>query len=442
MSIPIRYWKGVTNAEEIASAVERAVIDGVAHPGDPLPTVRALSTQIGLSPGTVAAAYRALGARGIAAGQGRAGTRITAGPPLSRPAPLELPEGVRDLATGNPDPALLPALRPILRRIDPAPVTYGEALVDLDALRALGVAQLQADGVPAERVVIVSGALDGVERVLQSHLRPGDRVAVEDPGFARVFDLVAALGLIAVPVPLDDRGLIPDALAEALGRGLHAVVVTPRAQNPTGAALDDGRVRALQRVLRAHPDVLVVEDDHAGPIAGAPAHTLATATRTRWAVVRSVAKSLGPDVRLAVLSGDRITLDRVEGRLRIGPGWVSRILQLTVAELWADPGTTALLERAERTYAERRTGLIDALSSRNIAASGRSGLNVWVPVTAEAPVVSGMLGRGWAIAAGERFRDRSGPAVRITVASLPTGDIVRVADDLASLLHPAATTSA
>src|SRR4029079_2956745 len=133
-----------------------------------------------------------------------------------------------------PDPALLPALRPHLRRIADGTKAYGEPAT-LPALAEAGHPSFRADGVPADRVIAVSGALDGVERVLLAWLRPGDRVAVEDPGFPRVFDLGAALGFVAVPVAIDEHGLRPDAFAAALARGVAACVVTPRAQNPTGA---------------------------------------------------------------------------------------------------------------------------------------------------------------------------------------------------------------
>src|SRR5205085_2710779 len=98
-----------------------------------------------------------------------------------------------------------------------------------------------------------------------------------------------------------------------------------------------------------HPDVLVVEDDHAGPIAGVVAHTVVTRDRERWAVVRSVAKSLGPDLRVAALTGDRTTVDRVEGRMRLGTGWVSHLLQEAVVALWDDPRTADAVARAEAT---------------------------------------------------------------------------------------------
>jgi DNA-binding transcriptional MocR family regulator len=46
------------------------------------------------------------------------------------------------------------------------------------------------------------------------------------------------------------------------------VILTPRAQNPTGAALDERRARDLRKVLDDFPAVLLIEDDHAGPVAG------------------------------------------------------------------------------------------------------------------------------------------------------------------------------
>jgi len=271
--------------------------------------------------------------------------------------------------------------------------------------------------------------------VLQAHLRPGDRVAVEDPGYLAVFDLVAALGLVAEPVAIDDAGPRPDDLARALRTRVDAFIMTPRAQNPTGAALDAPRARELRAVLARHPDVLVVEDDHAGPVSGVPAVSLCD-DRARWAIVRSVSKSLGPDLRLAILAGDATTVARVEGRQSVGTGWVSHLLQDLVTALWSDAATEAVLERAAKTYAARRAALLRALSAQGIDAHGRSGLNVWVPVPEEAAVVTALAQAGWAVRAGERYRLRSGPAVRITIAALPPRDAERLAAALAGILRP------
>jgi DNA-binding transcriptional MocR family regulator len=435
VSIPVRYLRGVRGSEGIAAAIERAVADHALAPRDRLPTVRLLAEQLRVSPTTVAAAYRRLADRGIVTGHGRQGTRVSAGPALpARPAPV-IPPGVVNLAAGDPDPRLLPDLRPVLRRLEPPPTSYRAASSDHPELVEGMLEELRADGIAAERAVVVSGALDAVERVLAAHLRPGDRVLVEDPGFPRTLDLLAALGLVAVPVALDERGLRVDALTRALDQRPAALVLSPRAQNPSGAALDERRARDLRRALRPHPDVLIVEDDFAGLIAGAPARTLTGRDRPRWAVARSTAKALGPDLRLAVLTGDATTIDRVEGRLRLGPGWVSHLLQQAVADLRGSPGTATTVARAARTYTERRAALVDALAGVGLGAWGRSGLNVWVPVPDEDVAVAGLLARGWAVAAGARFRLRSAPAVRITISQLQPRAARRLADDLAAVLR-------
>lgn len=395
--------------------------------------MRALAASLSLSPTTVQAAYNRLRRKGIVGGAGRAGTRVAARPPLPVPS-APAPEGVRDLASGNPDVRLLPPIAPALRGVERRHRLYGEP-ADREDLLASFARELRADGVGVAALTIVSGALDGVERVLQAHLRPGDTVAVEDPAYSGVLDLVRALGLNVRPVGIDDEGLLPDHLARVLEAGVGAVVLTPRAQNPTGAALTPSRVGELRRILARHRETLVIEDDHAGPIAGAPACSIVGENRSRWSVIRSMSKSLGPDLRVAVLAGDLTTVARVEGRRMVGAGWVSGILQAVVAELRDDTATRRLWRDAERTYTRRRAGLVAALAAHGIPAHGRSGLNVWVPVPEESRVVQGLLTLGWAVRAGERYRIATPPAVRITTATLDTEDAARLAADLASVLE-------
>jgi len=135
-------------------------------------------------------------------------------------------------------------------------------------------------------------------------------------------------------------------------------------------------------------------------------------------VVRSTSKTHGPDLRVALLAGDRETVARVEGRQRIGFRWVSHLLQRVVVALESDAASRRRVARAARHYAARRTALVRALAARGIAARGRSGLNVWIPVPEESAAVQSLLGAGYAVAAGERFRIASPPAIRITVSTL------------------------
>jgi DNA-binding transcriptional MocR family regulator len=426
-------------AAEIAANVERAVASGELVPGQLLPTMRELATDLGINANTVAAAYRTLRDRGVIETAGRRGSRVRARPASTARGSIRVdpPPGVRDLSAGNPDPALLPSLEHALAAVAQHhakhPGLYGQASVDAEFAR-LARAGLDADGVPAGPVAVTSGSLDAIERVLAAHLRPGDAVAVEDPGWGSLLDLVPALGLRPVPVGLDDDGPLPGELERALRAGARAVVVTDRAQNPTGAAVGAGRAEELRAVLAVRPEVLVIEDDHGHSIVDLPLHPLAGVTDS-WALVRSTAKAYGPDLRLAVLTGDARTLDLVTGRQRLGPGWVSRLLQQTVVELWTSGAVDA--GAVARAYGERRDALVRALADRGTEAHGRSGMNVWVPVSDETGAVARLLGAGWAVAPGARFRMSAPPGVRVTVSTMTVDDIGQVADALASAAGPA-----
>jgi DNA-binding transcriptional MocR family regulator len=432
MSVSQQYRLSGRRASEIVASVEAAIRAGRLPPGANLPPVRGLADDLGVSPNTVAAAYRSLRERGLISGDRRRGTTVSAAPAVPTRTAPPLPAGVRNVAEGAPDPALLPPLRAALRTLPAKSGLYDEPSV-LESLARLAGAELRADGVRADELAVVGGAMDGVERTLAAYLRPGDRVAVEDPGYPNLLDLVAAMGLRPEPVDLDGEGMRPDSLRRAIDRGAAAVVLTPRAQNPTGAAFSRKRSRELHDVLAVSPEVLGIEDDHAAAIAGA-AHHPCVVDQPRWAVVRSAAKVFGPDLRLAVLTGDEQTVARVAGRHRLGAGWVSHLLQQLVSDLIEQDATHEWRANAAREYAQRRAALVAALADAGIDAQGTSGLNVWVPVPDEAGTVARMLECGWAVAAGQRYRIASSPGIRITVAALEPGEARRLAADLVRCL--------
>ncbi|KAB1935800.1 aminotransferase class I/II-fold pyridoxal phosphate-dependent enzyme [Micromonospora sp. ALFpr18c] len=435
-----RYQFAGATAVAISASIESGIRTDALPPGTALPPVRALATELGVSPATVARAYQELRQRGLLATAGRHGTRVRPRPPVAarrsalRPPPLP---GARDLSRGEPDPRSLPPLAPHLAALAAdagASIGYSDAGV-LPELAEAARARLNADGVPAGELTLTGGALDGIERLLGAHLRPGDAVAVEDPGWANLLDLVAALGLRPIGVPLDDEGPLVAGVASALAAGARALVVTSRAQNPTGAAVSAARADALRDLLADRPDLLLIEDDHAAELARVPLHPLAGATRS-WAFLRSVSKPFGPDLRLAVLAGDETTVARVTGRTRVGAGWVSTVLQRLVLALWRDPAVGELVERAAESYERRREGLLAALAEHGLTAHGRSGINVWLPVADETSAVTTLRDAGWAVAPGALYRIASPPAVRITVSPLSVTDLPPLAAALARAAHP------
>ncbi|MGH3525521.1 MAG: aminotransferase class I/II-fold pyridoxal phosphate-dependent enzyme, partial [Mycobacterium sp.] len=209
--MPVQYIIRGGGAEAIATNIEEAISAGALAPGAELPPIRELAAQLDVNANTAAAAYRLLRDRGAVETAGRRGTRVR-DRPATTPRSLRglaVPPGVRDLSTGNPDPALLPIAAAQLphagSRQRRTPLLYGEPAVSPE-LAQHAQASLTADGVAAEHLAVTAGALDGIERVLAAHLRPGDRVAVEDPGWANLLDLLAALGFSVEPVGVDDDG--------------------------------------------------------------------------------------------------------------------------------------------------------------------------------------------------------------------------------------------
>ncbi|MEV4489862.1 aminotransferase class I/II-fold pyridoxal phosphate-dependent enzyme [Micromonospora coxensis] len=436
----VRYQITGGSSAAISASVETGIRTGALAADSALPAVRALAAELAVSPATVAKAYQELRRRGLVVTAGRHGTRVRPRPPVAtrraalRPAPAP---GARDLSQGQPDPRLLPPLGPHLAalaaEIGP-PVGYASSAV-LPELAEAARVRLTADGVPADEITVAGGALDGIERLLAAHLRPGDAVAVEDPGWANLLDLVAAAGLRPIGVPVDSDGPTVAGVRDALALGARALVVTSRAQNPTGAAVGADRAAALRDLLAGRPDLLLIEDDHAAELAHVPLHPLAGATPA-WAFVRSVSKPFGPDLRLAVLTGDEATVSRVAGRARVGAGWVSTVLQRLVLSLWRDPATAELVRRAGQEYERRRSALLAALTARGLTAHGRTGINVWLPVPDETVAVTALRDAGWSVAPGALFRIGAEPAVRITVSTLDDAEVDPLADAVAAALRP------
>ncbi|SFK34224.1 aminotransferase class I/II-fold pyridoxal phosphate-dependent enzyme [Cellulomonas sp. KH9] len=429
----------------IAATIARLVHSGDLLPGHRLPTVRELARALGVSPATVGSAWQSLASAGLVVSRGRAGTSV-----LPEPA-ARLPPRYRDLAdgpaarlhlaAGAPDPALLPDLAPALARVArraPALATAGylddPVVPELERLLRASWPFL------AQRLTVVDGAVDAISRVLEQVVRFGDRVAVEDPGFPPVLDLLDHLGLERVAVPLDAHGPRPDALAEAVRAGVRVVLLQPRAQNPTGVSTSPTRVRELAAVLRpAAARLWVVEDDHSGEIASSRDVSLGPLLADRVVHVRSYSTSHGPDLRIAAVGGPALVLDGLVARRMLGPGWTSRLLQHVLADLLTDAQAVEAVAHARRVYHGRRRALSAALARHGVHVPPGDGINVWVPVHDERTALVRLEAAGVRVARGRPFFSvPPGPHgfVRVTVGALRSQDVEVVAAALAAAAAP------
>jgi DNA-binding transcriptional MocR family regulator len=408
----------------IAGAIARQIRQGQLAPGDRLPTVRDVAAQLGVSPATVSAAWQALRRAGLVESRGRSGSFV-----LAAPAPWLSPrvqglvgyvEGLPlDLSRGTPDPALLPALGPAFARVRPTADT--NVYQDTPVLPELRTELAKLWPYLAEVITVVNGTQDAVARTLEQVVGFGDRVAIESPGFPAFLDMLDVLGAEIVPLELDDHGVTPASLRRALEDEPAAIVLQPRAQNPTGVSMTPARAEALARAIRrARSSAVVIEDDHSGAISLRDVVSLGTWMPDQVVHVRGFSKSHGPDLRIAAVGGPAAVLDRLVARRMLGAGWTSRMLQTILLDLLVEPRSVAAVEFARRTYAERQRAVCACLAEHGLSIDVPDGINLWLPVADERAALVHLTTTGIRAAGGSPFLAPGGNG------SVSSGDHVRV----------------
>ncbi|OJU39225.1 MAG: transcriptional regulator PtsJ [Microbacterium sp. 69-10] len=423
-----------TTAAEIADSVRALRERGMLRPGDALPPVRELAGLLGVNRNTAVAAYRQLAQAGLVISKGRGGTLIAGAAHVAQEG-IAADTVLQDIGSGNPDPRLIPDPTAALAGIVGRPVLYGEPVIDPGLeqwAREWMLADLPRDDL---RITVTSGAVDAVERLLAQALMRDDAVALEDPCFLASIHTVRLGGYRAVPVPVDAEGMTVEGLQAALDAGVRAIISTPRAQNPTGVSLSPARAEALREVLRPHPYVLIIEDDHFSMLSAHPYASLIGTEHRRYALLRSVSKFLGPDMCLALAATDPMTAERLAMRLNPGTTWVSHLLQRLAHAQLADAGVRTRIAEAAAHYAARNGAFVSALAERGIETASSDGLSLWVRLAVPARTAAErLMRRGWLVRTGDEFRiDETSPAsdhLRLTVHDLSAADTARLLDDL------------
>jgi len=423
-------------AGEIFDHIRAMIQSGEVAPGTLLPTLRELAAELGVNRNTVALAYKRLTDAGFVLSKGRNGTLVRA--PI---APTDI-EGstpnlvLRDLASGNPAAAVLPQVSQLAAWIRTTPKLYGEPVLNPE-LEAAGLAWLAPDLDSPFELNLTHGAVDAVERVLASYLIAGDRVAVEDPCFLSSISTLQHNRLQAAPVAMDEEGMQIESLSRQLAAGVQALIVTPRAHNPTGFGLSARRAESIRSLLARYPQVLVIVDDHFSLLSTQDYHSVVPANSRNWVLIRSMSKFLGPDLRMAFVASDSETSQRLRQRLNAGTNWVSHMLQDMAAGYLRSPDFQPAIQAARRGYFDRRASMVKALKQHGVTLSDHhDGLNVWIPLAQpSAASVMQMAQRGWLVRGGEGFMlDHPGSGLRVTVADLDVTETTFIAKALAEIL--------
>lgn len=421
-----------TSVKGIAAATAALIREGEIPVGTHLPAVRPLAERLGVSPATVSAAWGQLKRQKVIAGKGRSGVWVCGDNVTPRPVRFEkignYGNNIRaDLALSSPDPALLPDLSQAMLQGITCPL--------LNSYQRDAIAQPLLDAVmprwpyAAEAWLATDGGFDAMNGIVQTLFSPGEKVIIEDPTATRLLDMLDNIGAEILPLPCDEQGPLPGALAKLLNKGATAMIYQPRTHSATGNTVSEARSEALAQVL-TDSKALIIEDDGIGELSAHPVWSLGRYFPERTLHVRSFSKAYGPDLRLAVLSGPQDLIRRIQSWRNFGASWTSRILQQAVAWMMTDDTTQQQIQRAKAVYASRRHQLTEALAARGLPLPQRDGLSIYLPVQSEQFAMITLAARGIAVLPGERCRSGHYQFIRVSTATLAPDDIDTIASAL------------
>ncbi|MGW1616876.1 MocR-like pyridoxine biosynthesis transcription factor PdxR [Streptomyces sp. NPDC002285] len=379
IALPLRRDGDENLTEAMITLLADAINSGRLAPGTRLPSSRVLAEAVGVSRNVVLATYTVLNERGLTVGRHGSGSYVSAKAPVRRARPVPHnapwmdrltpqperhthPEQVLDMRLRTRPAAALPAA--VWRRAWQAaaqrrlPAGYGDPAGDRRLRAALTdylVAGRAVTAAPAD-VVVTSGAAEALGLVMRAALRPGDRVAVENPGYPAVTRMTRDRGADVVPVAVDADGIRVD-LVQRLDPAPRILLLTPAHQFPTTAPLSMQRREQLL-VWAQDNGVLLIEDDYGGEFATAPVPTLAAMdSHGVVAYVSTLSRLLAPSLRIGCLVAPRplaAAVTELRGQI---DSYLSLPVQQAVAELLVTGEITRQLRRARRLVAAQRAAL-------------------------------------------------------------------------------------
>jgi DNA-binding transcriptional MocR family regulator len=256
------------------------------------------------------------------------------------------------------DPDLAATLRDIadcgwaqqLLRYHPVP-THNRSL---DA----GARWLQAAGVAAqpEELTITAGAQHALMLILACVTKPGDLVLADEITYSGLMPAAEERGLRVQGVPMDEFGMLPDALL-ALCRQKRAQVLycMPTIHNPISTIMPAERRAQLAGIAARH-ELLIIEDDVHRPLVPEAPPPLAQLAPDRTFFVASVSKVIAPGVRVAFVLSPRFAREQLRQAV-----WTSLMavapLTVELVTTWIENGTAARVTERKRAEAGARQTL-------------------------------------------------------------------------------------
>ncbi len=287
---------------QIYAQLRDSVISGAQAPGSRLPSKRLLAEELGVSLITVEHAYALLVDEGYAEARQRSGYYACFGDGAApgRPRPLPAPPPLVDAPEDFPFSVLARTMRRVLSEYDRRILAKspGQGCVELRLAIAGYLERSRGLVLSPEQIVVGSGAEHLYSLIV--HLLGRDRVfALEEPCYPRIRQVYQANGASCLYLPMDEDGIIPEALRRCDAAALH---VTPFNSYPSGVTASASRRRLYAQWARER-DAVIIEDDYDSEFSAATRRieTIFSLAPERVIYVNTFTKTLAPSMRTAYM---------------------------------------------------------------------------------------------------------------------------------------------
>ncbi len=221
--------------------------------------------------------------------------------------------------------------------------------------------------VEPESVMVTRGSQMALVLLARTLIRPGDTVAVEQPGYRPAWEAFRQAGAAIVPVPVDHRGLDVGALDRLVSRRpIRALYVTPHHQFPTTATLAAPRRLQLLALARRERFAVIEDDyDHEFHYRGNPVLPLASIDGAGVvAYVGTLSKVLAPGLRIGFIAAPPDLVEQVIAYRSLLDLQGDHVLETAIADLFAEGLIQRHVRKMRRVYRARLDALAEALRRR------------------------------------------------------------------------------